>query len=71
MLKGEGQCTLPGDDTVAGKPGNNGSAAHAYNTRFGIYQGKPRHHPMTAFLILPAMRWYSETDLTQPALILP
>ena len=39
VLTGEGQCALPGNDTVTGKPGNNGSAAFAYNTRFGIYQG--------------------------------
>ena len=69
VLKGEGQCALPGNDTVTGKPGNNGSAAFAYNTRFGIYQGNdgPPTPPATDGIPdLTGYAWYSDTPLTQP-----
>jgi len=65
VLKGEGQCALPGNDTVAGKPGNNGSAAFAYNTRFGIYQGSGGP-PTDGIPDLTGYAWYSDTPLTQP-----
>jgi len=65
MLKGEGQCALPGNNTVTGKPGNNGSAAFAYNTRFGIYQGS-EGPPTDGIPDLTGYAWYSATPLTQP-----
>ena len=37
LLQGPGQCQLPGADSVVRESGNIGSAATAYNTRFGIY----------------------------------
>lgn len=68
VLTGEGQCALPGSNTVTGKPGNNGSAAFAYNTRFGIYQGKPPTVPAASDGIpdLTGYAWYSDTALVQP-----
>ena len=66
VLTGEGQCALPGNDTVAGKPGNNGSAAFAYNTRFGIYQGNGGP-PIDGIPDLTGYAWYSDTPFTQPA----
>ena len=65
VLEGEGQCALPGNDTVAGKPRNNGSAAFAYNTRFGIYQGSGGP-PTDGIPDLTGYAWYSDTPLTQP-----
>jgi hypothetical protein len=65
LLKGEGQCDLPGTNTVAGKPGNIGSAAFAYNTRFGIYLGIPSP-PADGIPDLTGYAWYSDTPLTQP-----
>jgi len=65
VLKGEGQCALPGNDTVTGKPGNNGSAAFAYNTRFGIYQGSGGP-PTDGIPDLTGYAWYSDAPLTQP-----
>ncbi|EJL76467.1 hypothetical protein PMI12_02229 [Variovorax sp. CF313] len=65
VLKGEGQCALPGSNTVAGKPGNNGSAAFAYNTRFGIYQGSGG--PTTDGIPdLTGYAWYLDTAPAQP-----
>lgn len=68
VLKGEGQCALPGSNTVAGKPGNNGGAAIAYNTRFGRYQGNPPTAPAASDGVpdLTGYAWYSNTPLTQP-----
>ncbi|MBT2333885.1 Tad domain-containing protein [Variovorax paradoxus] len=65
VLKGEGQCALPGSNTVAGKPGNNGSAAFAYNTRFGIFQGSGGP-PTDGIPDLTGYAWYSNTTLAQP-----
>ena len=65
LLKGEGQCALSGINTVAGKPGNIGSAAFAYNTRFGIYQGSGGP-PIDGIPDLTGYAWYSDTPLVQP-----
>ena len=65
VLKGQGQCNLPGTNTVAGKPGNNGSAADAYNSRFGIYLGSGGP-PGDGIPDLTGYGWYSNTTLTQP-----
>ena len=65
VLKGEGQCNLPGTNTTAGKPGNNGSAADAYNTRFGIYQGS-RAPPDDGVPDLTGYAWYSDNAIVQP-----
>jgi hypothetical protein len=65
VLSGEGQCALPGTNTVVGKPGNNGSAAFAYNTRFGVYQGSGGP-PADGIPDLTGYAWYSQTALTQP-----
>jgi hypothetical protein len=65
VLRGEGQCALPGSNTVAGKPGNTGSAAFAYNTRFGIYQGSGGP-PADGVPDLTGYAWYSDTTLAQP-----
>ena len=65
VLKGEGQCNLPGNNTVAGKPGNNGSAAFAYNSRFGLYQGNGGP-PADGIPDLTGYGWYSNSPLTQP-----
>ena len=65
LLKGEGQCNLPGANTIAGKPGNNGSAAFAYNTRFGIYQGNGGP-PADGIPDQTGYAWYSDVALTQP-----
>jgi hypothetical protein len=65
VLKGEGQCNLPGTNTAAGKPGNNGSAADAYNTRFGIYQGS-RAPPDDGVPDLTGYAWYSDNAIVQP-----
>lgn len=65
VLRGEGDCGLPGRDTVTGKPGNNGSAADAYNTRFGLYQGSGGP-PQDGIPDLTGYAWYSNTPLVQP-----
>ena len=65
VLRGEGQCNLPGNNTVAGKPGNNGSAAFAYNSRFGLYQGSGGP-PADGIPDLTGYGWYSDATLTQP-----
>lgn len=65
VLKGEGQCALPGSETVAGKPGNNASAAFAYNTRFGIYQGSGGP-PADGIPDLTGYAWYLDTTPVQP-----
>ena len=65
VLKGEGQCQLPANDTLVGKPGNNGSAADAYNTRFGIYQGS-KAPPEDGIPDLTGYAWYSDAPLVQP-----
>ena len=66
VLTGEGQCALPGNDTVAGKPRNNGSAAFAYNTRFGVYQGNGGP-PTDGIPDLTGYALYADTPFTQPA----
>jgi hypothetical protein len=66
VLRGEGQCNLPGNDTVVGKPGNNASAAFAFNTRFGLYQGSGGP-PADGIPDLTGYGWYSDVDLTQPS----
>ena len=66
VLRGQGQCNLPGNNTVAGKPGNNGSAASAYNSRFGLYQGSGGGPPADGFPDLTGYSWYSNAALTQP-----
>lgn len=65
VLRGEGQCQLPAGDTVVGKPGNNGSAADAYNTRFGIYQGSGGP-PADGVPDLTGYAWYMNTLPAQP-----
>ncbi|MDB5808459.1 MAG: hypothetical protein JWN94_581 [Betaproteobacteria bacterium] len=65
VLTGEGQCNLPGNNTLAGKPGNNGSAADAYNTRFGIYQGS-RAPPDDGVPDLTGYAWYQNNAIVQP-----
>ena len=65
VLKGEGQCNLPDLDTVAGKPGNNGSAAFAYNSRFGLYQGSGGP-PLDGIPDLTGYGWYKDTVPAQP-----
>ena len=64
LLQGEGQCTLPGADTVVRESGNAGSAAFAYNTRFGIYQGSGGP-PADGIPDPTGYAYYAET-LTQP-----
>lgn len=61
ILKGQGQCQLPANDTVVGKPGGNSGAAIAYNTRFGLYQGPPSGVPD-----LTGYAWYLDSPPTQP-----
>jgi hypothetical protein len=65
VLKGEGQCQLPGNNTLVGKPGNVGSAADAYNTRFGIYQGS-KAPPEDGVPDLTGYAWYQDADFAQP-----
>lgn len=63
VLKGQGQCQLPANDTLVGKPGGTSGAAIAYNTRFGIYQGPPSGVPD-----LTGYAWYLDDPslLVQP-----
>src|SRR6187455_3468812 len=65
VLKGEGQCNLPGSNTLIGKPGNNGSAADTYNTRFGIYQGS-KAPPDDGVPDRTGYAWYSNVAIAQP-----
>jgi hypothetical protein len=65
VLRGEGQCNLQGNNTIVGKPGNNGSAADAYNTRFGIYQGQGAP-PDDGVPDLTGYAWYSNNPIVQP-----
>lgn len=65
VIRGPGQCQLPGTDTLVGKPGNNGSAADAYNSRFGIYQGSGAP-PQDGVPDLTGYAWYLDTPLVQP-----
>ena len=65
VLRGEGQCNLPGNNTIVGKPGNNGSAADAYNTRFGIYQGSSAP-PDDGVPDLTGYAWYQNNAIVQP-----
>ncbi len=65
VLRGEGQCNLPGKDTVVGAPGNKGSAADAYNTRFGIYQGAKKP-PGDGIPDLTGYAWYKNGPIVQP-----
>ena len=65
VLRGEGQCKLPGNNTLVGKPGNNGSAAAAYNTRFGIYGGG-YSSPADGIPDLTGYAWYKNASITQP-----
>lgn len=65
LLKGQGQCNLPGINTVTGKPGNTGSAAFAYNTRFGIYQGSGGP-PDDGIPDFTGYSWYLGTAPVQP-----
>lgn len=41
LLSGPGQCQLPPVNTLVGQQGQIGSAAEAWNTRFGLYLGSP------------------------------
>jgi len=66
VLEGEGQCNMTGNNTIVGKPGNNGSAAFSYNTRFGLYQGTGGP-PADGVPDLTGYGWYSDVDLTQPS----
>lgn len=65
VLRGEGTCSLPDLNTVVGKPGNVASAAHAYNSRFGLYQGTGGP-PADGIPDLTGYGWYSDTAITQP-----
>ena len=70
VLRGAGQCNLPGNNTVAGKSGNTGSAASAYNTRFGLYRSgdgpSPPGTPPDGTPDLTGYAWYSDAALMQP-----
>ena len=61
LLQGEGQCNLPGADSIVRQSGNIGSAARAYNTRFGIYQGS-NAPPADGIPDLTGYAWYLATD---------
>lgn len=65
VLRSEGQCHLPANNTVVGKPGNNGSAADAFNTRFGIFQGSGAP-PADGVPDLTGYAWYLDTPPVQP-----
>lgn len=65
VLKGQGQCQLPANNTVVGKPGNNGAAADAYNSRFGIYLGS-KAPPQDGVPDLTGYAWYLDTPPAQP-----
>ena len=64
LLQGPGQCSLPGADSVVRESGNIGSAAFAYNTRFGIYQGS-NAPPVDGIPDLTGYAYYNNT-VTQP-----
>ena len=64
LLQGEGQCALPGSNSVVRESGNAGSAASAYNTRFGLYQGG-KAPPDDGIPDLTGYAYYAET-VTQP-----
>ena len=64
LLQGQGQCALPGTNTTVRESGNIGSAAHAYNTRFGIYQGS-KGPPDDGIPDLTGYAYYADT-VTQP-----
>jgi hypothetical protein len=68
VLRGEGQCQLPANNTLVGKPGGNSGAAIAYNTRFGIYQGsgKPPNLPEDGVPDLTGYAWYLDAPPVQP-----
>lgn len=65
LLRGAGQCNLPGNDTTTGKPGNNGSAADAYNSRFGFYLGS-KWQASDGVPDMTGYSWYLDTAPTQP-----
>lgn len=65
LLRGAGQCNLPGKDTTTGKPGNNGSAADAYNSRFGFYLGS-NWQASDGVPDMTGYSWYQNTAPTQP-----
>lgn len=64
LLQGQGQCSLPGADSVVRESGNIGSAAFAYNTRFGIYQGS-KAPPVDGIPDMTGYAYYNNT-VTQP-----
>lgn len=61
LLQGEGQCNLPGADSIVRESGNKGSAAKAYNSRFGIYQGSVTL-PDDGIPDLTGYAWYLAAD---------
>jgi hypothetical protein len=65
LLQGPGQCSLPGADSVVRESGNIGSAAFAYNTRFGIYKDKKVKLPDDGIPDLTGYAYYNDT-VTQP-----
>lgn len=66
VLKGQGQCQLPANNTVVGKPGNNGgAAAAAYNSRFGLYLGN-KAPPQDGVPDLTGYAWYLAAPPVQP-----
>ena len=64
LLEGPGQCSLPGADSVVRQSGSIGSAAFAYNSRFGIYQGN-NAPPVDGIPDLTGYSYYNNT-LVQP-----
>jgi hypothetical protein len=60
LLQGEGQCSLPGANSVVRESGNAGSASSAYNTRFGIYQGS-KGPPDDGIPDLTGYAYYADT----------
>lgn len=60
LLAGEGECNLPGVNTVIkSKTGNNNGASDAYNTRFGIYHGSYKD-PADGTPDLTGYAWYAQ-----------
>lgn len=66
VIRGPGQCQLPANNTLVGKPGNNGSAADAYNSRFGLYQGSAGPSTENGVPDLTGYAWYLDAAPTQP-----
>lgn len=66
LLQGPGQCDLPGANSVVRESGNIGSAASAYNTRFGIYSDATPNLPADGVPDLSGYAYYSDTVTQGP-----